>query len=88
MSIIKTKERVAYFNGKIVPESEAKVPFRDRGFKYGDAVFDMTRTFNHKIFKLEGHVNRFYSSLKYVQIDPGLSEKEMVEKTEEVLEEV
>ena len=47
------KERLAYFNGKIVPESVVKVPFRDRGFKYGDAVFDMTRTFNHKIFKLE-----------------------------------
>ncbi|MBI21233.1 MAG: branched-chain amino acid aminotransferase [Chloroflexi bacterium] len=86
MSIIKTKERVAYFNGNIVPESQAKVPFRDRGFKYGDAVFDMTRTFNHKIFKLEGHISRFYNSLKYVQIDPGLNEKEMVEKTEEVLE--
>ena len=50
MSKIKTKERVAYFNGNIVPESQAKIPFRDRGFKYGDAVFDMTRTFNHKIF--------------------------------------
>lgn len=86
MSKIKTKERVAYFNGNIVPESQAKIPFRDRGFKYGDAVFDMTRTFNHKIFKLEGHINRFYNSLRYVQIDPGLNEKEMVQKTEEVLE--
>ena len=46
-------ERVAYFNGEVIPESQVKVPFRDRGFKYGDAVFDMTRTFGHKIFKLE-----------------------------------
>ena len=38
--------RVAYFNGRIVPEREVVMPFRDRGFKYGDAAFDMTRTFN------------------------------------------
>ena len=37
-------------NGKIVPESEVMIPFRDRSFKYGDGVFDMTRTFGHKIF--------------------------------------
>jgi len=79
-------ERVAYFNGEIIPESEVKVPFRDRGFKYGDAVFDMTRTFGHKIFKLETHIKRFYDSLKYVDIDPGMSQDEMVAKSKEVLE--
>ena len=81
----KPGERVAYFNGKIIPESEARVPFRDRGFKYGDAVFDMTRTFGHRIFKIEEHIKRFYNSLKYVQIDPGMSQAEMVRKSEEVL---
>ena len=44
------KERIVYFNGKYIPESQAVVPFRDRSFKYGDGVFDMTRTFGHKIF--------------------------------------
>ena len=86
MDIANKGERVAYFNGEIVPESEVKVPFRDRGFKYGDAVFDMTRTFGHKIFKLETHIDRFYNSLRYVDIDPGMTETDMVAKTLEVLE--
>ena len=86
MAIANEGERVAYFNGEIVPESEVKVSFRDRGFKYGDAVFDMTRTFGHKIFKLETHVNRFYNSLRYVDIDPGMPETDMVSKTLEVLD--
>ena len=34
-------ERVAWFNGKIVRESEVLIPFRDHGFLRGDAVFDM-----------------------------------------------
>ena len=86
MVIANEGERVAYFNGEIVPESEVKIPFRDRGFKYGDAVFDMTRTFGHKIFKLETHIDRFYNSLRYVDIDPGMPQTDMVAKTLEVLE--
>ena len=78
-------QRVAYFNGRILPESEVNVSFRDRGFKYGDAVFDMTRTFGHKVFKLQEHIDRFYRSLRYVRIDPGMSPKEMMDKSEEVL---
>ncbi len=79
------RERVAYFNGRIVPETEVRVPFRDRGFKYGDAVFDTTRTFGHRIFKLEAHVDRLYRSLRYLRIDPGLSPERMMEITQEVL---
>ena len=81
----KNIERVAYFNGEILPESKVKVPFRDRGFKYGDAVFDMTRTFGHKIFKIKEHIDRLYESLKYLQIDPGINKDEMIDQTNEVL---
>ncbi|MBI1774287.1 MAG: aminotransferase class IV [Proteobacteria bacterium] len=79
-------QRIAYFNGKFLPESEVRVSFRDRGFKYGDAVFDMTRSFGHRIFKLKEHMDRFYRSLKYVRIDPGLSPAEMIRLSEETFE--
>jgi branched-chain amino acid aminotransferase len=78
-------ERVASFNGKIVRESEVLIPFRDQGFLRGDAVFDMTRTFNGKAFRIEEHVTRLYRSLKYLDIDPGLSPAEMTSISEEVL---
>lgn len=78
-------ERVAYFNGKIVPESEVLIPFRDRGFIFGDAVFDTARTFNHKPFRLREHVERLHRSLRYLQIDCGLSVDELVSISEEVL---
>lgn len=80
-----TRERVAYFNGEIVPESQALVPFRDRSFKYGDGAFDMTRTFGHRIFKLEEHIARFYKTLRYFQLDPGMEPGEMAARTEEVV---
>jgi len=79
-------ERVAYFNGEILPESQVRLPFRDRGYKYGDAVFDMTRTFGHRIFKLQQHMDRFYRSLRYARIDPGLTPRQMMDITAAVLE--
>ena len=82
----RANDRVAYFNGKIVPEREVVLPFRDRGFKYGDAAFDMTRTFRGRPFKLKEHVDRLYRSLRYLRIDPGLSPGEMVAASEEVLD--
>jgi branched-chain amino acid aminotransferase len=78
-------ERIAYHNGRFLPEREVLVPFRDRGFKYGDAVFDTTRTFGHRVFKLREHVERLYRSLRYLRIDPGVTPAAMVEITEEVL---
>ncbi|MBM3571252.1 MAG: hypothetical protein FJX52_02670, partial [Alphaproteobacteria bacterium] len=76
-------ERVAYINGKYLPESQVTVSFRDRGFKYGDAAFDMTRTFNHKLGFVKEHIDRLYRSLRYLRIDPGLSPAEMTRVAEE-----
>src|SRR5262249_29684508 len=70
-------ERVAWFNGRIVNENEVVIPFRDQGFLRGDAVFDMTRSFNGRAFRLAEHVARLYRSLKYLDIDPGGSPAEM-----------
>jgi branched-chain amino acid aminotransferase len=79
-------ERVAWFNGKIVGESEVLIPFRDQGFLRGDAVFDMTRSFNGNAFRLAEHIARLYRSLKYLDLDPGLSPTEMAAISEDVLE--
>ena len=45
-------ERVVYLNGEYVPERDAKVSVLDRGFRWGDAVYDATRTFEGRLFKL------------------------------------
>lgn len=78
-------ERIVYINGKFVPESAAKISIFDRGFQYGDAVFDTARTFGHRPYKLKEHLERLYRSLQYVRIDPGLSMAEMERLTLEVL---
>ena len=80
------RTRTAYFNGRFVPETEVVIPYRDRSFNRGDGCFDMTRTFDGRIFRLEEHVERLYRSLSYLGIDIGLEPKEMLAITEEVVE--
>ena len=78
--------RIAYFNGSFVPESEVLIPYRDRSFNRGDGCFDVTRTFDGRIFRLEDHLDRLYRSLRYLRIDVGIELKEMRAITEHVVE--
>lgn len=79
-------EYTAYFKGEWMPFSEVKIDPMDRGFTVGDVVFDVARTFNGKSFRMEDHIQRLYRSLKFVRIDPGLSAKEMLDISEEVVQ--
>ena len=80
-----SNQRIAWFNGEFMPENQVMIPFRDRSWKYGDGAFDMTRTFEGQPFRLKEHIDRFYRSLRYLQIDPGIGPKEMVANSEEVV---
>src|SRR5262249_40808659 len=75
-----------YFNGSFVPETAVMIPYRDRSFNRGDGCFDVTRTFDGRIFRLDEHIDRLYRSLRYLRIDIGLDPKEMRTITEQVVE--
>ena len=70
-------ERQVYLNGKFVSESQAHISIFDRGFTSGDGIYEATRTFGHKLFRLSQHIDRLYSSLRYVRIDCGIAPDEM-----------
>ena len=79
------EEKIVYFNGVMTPASQVALSIYDRGFLYGDAVFDATRTFGGKTFRLDRHIDRLYNSLRYLRIDVGMSKGEMTEATEAVV---
>lgn len=79
-------QRLVYLNGAFVAEGEARVSVFDRGFNAGDGIYEATRTFNHKLFKLTEHIDRLFRSLAYVRIDCGLDVAAMARVTEEVVE--
>jgi len=79
-------QRTVYFNGRFIPEAEARVSIFDSALMYGDMAFEMTRTYNRQPFKLREHLDRLYGSLKLLEIDCGLSLDEMERLTSETLE--
>src|SRR3989344_109390 len=73
----KNKQRLVYFNGNFVPESEAKISIYDSALMFGDMVFEMTRSFNKKQFKLREHLDRLFASIKYLRIPMTMTIQEM-----------
>ena len=59
----------AYVNNKFVPLDKAKVSILDRGFLYGDGVFETMRAQDGVVFGLEEHVARLFKSLKIFRIN-------------------
>ena len=70
-------QRLVYFNGQYIPETQARISIFDSALMYGDMVFEITRTFNQKPFRLREHLDRLYASIAYAEIDCGLTLEEM-----------
>jgi branched-chain amino acid aminotransferase len=65
--------RLVYMNGVYVPEKDAKISIFDSALMFGDMVFEMTRSFNKKHFKLKEHLERLLNGVKIYRIPLNLS---------------
>jgi len=54
---------LAYLNGKIMPIDQAMVPVEDRGYQFGDAVYEYIASYNGRLFCLEQHLDRLERSM-------------------------
>ena len=81
----KNLERKVYFNGSFVPESEARISIYDSALMFGDMIFEMTRSFNGKQFKLKEHLHRLYSGIKILRIPLKLKIEEMEKAVHETV---
>ena len=78
--------RLVNFNGKMIPETEAKISIYDSALMFGDMVFEMTRSFNKKQFKLEEHVERLYKGLHILRIPLDMEQSQMIEECHRTVE--
>lgn len=62
-----TSEPLVYLNGRMLPASQASLPLYDAGVVMGASVTEMTRTFNHRPFRLDDHLARLFHSLNSVR---------------------
>jgi len=78
---------LVYVNGEMVPMKEAKISVFDRGFQYGDGVFEGLRAYDGKIFKLREHTDRLFRSARAINIQMPLTRDEFSEAVKRVVRE-
>lgn len=81
-----TTGRTVYINGKYVPEAKAGISIFDSACMFGDLVFEMTRSFNRRQFKLREHIERLYRSVKMLQIPFFMPVESLERVVHEVIE--
>ncbi|MBI3611147.1 MAG: D-amino-acid transaminase [Nitrospirae bacterium] len=74
---------IAFVNGRFMPLARAKVSVEDRGFQFGDGIYELARTYGGRIFHLQEHLERLDHSAKAIGLSIVYSRsrwKEILEK--------
>ena len=76
--------RIVFLNGSFLPIEEAKVPFMDRGFLFGDGVYEGVGVLHGRLIDNEAHLERLERSLNEVRIPNPYTRAEWTSLQEEI----
>lgn len=71
---------MASVDGRIAPTAETCVPVMDRGFLYGDSVYEVFRTYDGVPLFFDEHWRRLQNSARLIRMQLGLSEQELLQQ--------
>ena len=74
-----------YLNGAMTPLSEAKVPVLDRGFIFGDGIYEVIPVYGRTLFRPKQHLVRLFRGLAAVSIVNPHTERQWLDLIEEVV---
>lgn len=74
-----------HLNGKFLPADQACVPVLDRGFIFGDGVYEVIPAYGGKLFRLDEHLQRLQNSLDAVRIPNPLTADEWAAMLNELI---
>jgi len=72
-------------NEHLVDEQDAKVPYNDRGYVFGDGIYEYIRTYNNNIFTAKPHFERLLRSAKEIGLELKYNVDELTELIQELL---
>ncbi|RQO54355.1 D-amino acid aminotransferase [Paucibacter sp. KBW04] len=75
-----------YLNGEFTPLAEAKVSVMDRGFIFGDGVYEMLPVYERRLFRFEAHMDRLERSLAKLRIASPLLRAEWLGVARQLIE--
>ncbi len=69
-------DTTVYLNGKFIPLAEARIPVMDRGFLFGDSIYEVIAAYGGRLFRLQQHLHRLENSLHAIHMKNPLPEAE------------
>ncbi|MBY0146531.1 D-amino-acid transaminase [Neobacillus niacini] len=75
----------ALLNGNIIKRSDAKIDIEDRGYQFGDGVYEVIRIYNGRMFTIDEHLNRFLKSAESIGISIPFTSLQLKELLDELL---
>ena len=74
-----------YLNGAFMPLAEARIPVLDRGFIFGDGVYEVIPAYSRRPFRLSAHLHRLQNSLDAIALRNPHSEAEWGQLIEQLI---
>ena len=74
-----------YLNGRFMPIEEARIPVLDRGFIFGDGVYEVIPVYSRRAFRMAEHLKRLQHSLDGIQLQNPHSEREWTDILNEII---
>lgn len=74
---------IGFLNGTFMPVNEVKVSIEDRGFQFGDGVYEVVRTYRGVPFQLEAHLERLQRSAEAIRLENPFPSNEWKERIHE-----
>ena len=71
---------LCHLNGEYLPISQAKVSVLDRGFIFGDGIYEVVPVYGRRLFRYDEHLARMNRSLSKLRIDNPLSREQWLER--------
>jgi len=76
---------VVYLNGQFMPASEAKISPMDRGFLFGDGIYEVIPSYDGRCVGFTSHIKRLQQGLTALEIDCGLTEQDWQELVQQLI---
>lgn len=77
--------RIVYVNGSFVPYEEARIPIMDRGFLFGDGIYEVSAVLGGKLIDNEAHLARLERSLGEIRIENPYTREKWIELEKEIV---
>jgi len=76
---------IVYLNGEFMPLEDARIPVLDRGFIFGDGVYEVIPVYSRHPFRLREHLARFKRSHEAIRLEYPMTDADWTELVGELV---